>query len=252
MKILSISDFHGSVDTIEKLKEVVKAESPDVIVFSGDIVKGKIRGNEWHAAMKENREPRWKKEMEEEEEEDLDLYRTFYRSLNELGIPVLCVPGNMDAPKNRYETMIHDAEDHYENIHNVHNCEFRHGGYTFRGFGGELTLDLREDTFVYMCRGIDVHKRVREKGDNLIIITHSPPVGDEVSIINGEQKGSPVVNDIIEQAKPIVLFCGHAHKPGQETISGAKVVNPGPLKKLNYALAVIEGDDITIEHKTLE
>lgn len=40
MLIFAISDFHGQVDVLEKLKSKIIETSPHLIVFCGDVVKG--------------------------------------------------------------------------------------------------------------------------------------------------------------------------------------------------------------------
>ena len=254
MKIMAISDIHGNRAVLSKLKGAVEREQPDLIVFSGDIVKGKARGTEWLEAQMEGRDPVWHKGIAAEEDEDLEFYETFFSTVNALGPPVLCVPGNMDAPKARFGDVAGAAEEKYENVHVIHNSEFRFNGFVFRGFGGEVTEDLREDEFVCRFNRIDVKKHLMSEGENVIIVTHSPPVGDTVSKEGEKEKGSPVVNDILERSKAILLFCGHAHDPAVEMISGAWVVNPGPLKGESYATVEIdeENDKIEVEHHRIE
>jgi putative phosphoesterase len=253
MKILAISDIHGNQEVLEKLKDIVSTEGPDLIVFSGDIVKGKVRGTEWFDSLKQNREPVWHNGIKAEEEEDLAFYQLFFSKVNELGPPVLCVPGNMDAPKERYGAVVSDVMEKYENIHVIHNSEFRYNGFVFRGFGGEVTEDVREDEFVHVYKRIDVKNHIMSEGENVILVTHSPPVGERVSKEGTKEKGSPVVNDIVERTKAIMVFCGHAHEPDVERIHGAYVINPGPLKGQSYAIVdVDEEEHIDIKHHRIQ
>jgi Icc-related predicted phosphoesterase len=100
MKILAISDFHGETKLMNSLVENIKDKSPDLIVFTGDVVKGQARGDEWLSAQEEGREPvKDKKEILDEKKKDFKLYDEFYDKLDTLDIPVMCIPGNMDAPE---------------------------------------------------------------------------------------------------------------------------------------------------------
>lgn len=249
MKILAIADIHGNEKVLDSLKEIVERESPDLIVCSGDIVMGGARRTEWQSAKQENRDPEWSRDIKNEVEKELDFYDVFFSKLNELGPPVLCVPGRRDAPKDKFGEVAVMAEEKYENIKIIHNSEFRFNGYVFRGFGGEITEDLREDMFVHQYRKIDLRSDIQMENENLILVTHSPPVGEKVSKENGSEKGSPIVNDILEKSKAFLLFCSYAHVPEVEQIHGAYVVNPGPLSNMNYAVvSVDEKDQVAVAH----
>jgi Icc-related predicted phosphoesterase len=252
MKILAISDIHGNEQALEGLKEIVEQEDPDLIVFSGDIVKAKARGSEWYSARRENRDPEWNKGIRDEEKEDVAFYELFFSRINDLGLPVLCVPGNMDAPKERYGAIVNDAMDRFENIHVIHNSEFRYNGFVFRGFGGEITEDQREDMFVHQYNRLDIQRSVMDEGKNIILVTHSPPVGERVSKEGASEKGSAVVNDVVERTRALMVFCGHAHEPNMERISGASVINPGPLKGNSYAIVEVDDNEhIDVKHKKM-
>ena len=250
MRIVAISDIHGRIELLDNLKDIVSKEKADLVIFSGDIVKGKVRGTEWLDSQVQGREPRWDKPgIQEEEAQESDTYDRFFSKANDLGVPVLIVPGNMDAPKDRYWTVVCEAEDHYENVHVIHNCEYRYNGFIFRGFGGEITEELREDRFIQRYSRIDIRGNVSCSTKNLILVTHSPPVGEKVSKEDDREKGSPVVNDLMERSGAFLLFCGHAHTSQNERINGTTVVNPGPLKKESYAIVdVKENGKVDVKH----
>ena len=250
MKIIAISDIHGRIELLEKIKGIVSKDGVDLVVFSGDILKGKVRGKEWLDAQVENREPEWKKkEIQDEEQAEFATYDQFFSKANELGIPVLVVPGNMDAPKERYWSVVTEAERQYENVHVIHNSEFRFKGYVFRGFGGEITEELREELFIQRYSRVDIRGNISCSTKNLILVTHSPPVGERVSKEDSREKGCPVVNDLLERSGAFLLFCGHAHRPDNEKINGTCVVNPGPLKGENYAIVDVQSSGkIDVKH----
>lgn len=252
MRIFAIADIHGNEDVLDRLASAIKEEEPDLIVCSGDIVKGMARRAEWHAAQQENRDPDWSRDIKNEVESELGFYDRFFGMLNELGMPVLCVPGKRDAPKELFGEVAVHAEESYENIRIIHNSEFRFNGFVFRGFGGELTEELREDQFIHQYKRLDLKSHILSEGENLILVTHSPPVGARVSKENGSEKGSPVVNDILERSKAFLMFCSYAHEPNVEHISGAYVVNPGPLENRYYAIVDVDkSDKVEVRHQRL-
>lgn len=234
-RIVVLSDFHGATHVLGPLEEKIREVSPDIIAFSGDIVKGYKRGDEWLAAREENRTPEMTKEIEEEEPEDLQFYETFFSFLERLPVPAFVVPGNMDAPETRFLAASKGTVVHKSLVHQP---------VTITGFGGQLTEDKEEGTFVLQYPRKNVMDTMNPFTDEEItgLLTHSPPVSS-LSFEDGQEKGSFVVNDLIDFLNPDYLFCGHAHKAqGAEWIKSTLAVNPGALKYGNYA--VVEGDSI--------
>ncbi len=241
-RIMILSDFHGATHVLPLLQEKIKEVAPDLITFSGDIVKGYKRGDEWLAARDENREPQLTKEIEEEKEEDLHFYETFFSFLNHLSVPSFVVPGNMDAPETRFLKV---SPEKYV-IHKT----LVETPVTITGFGGQLTEDKKESTFILQVprqEVMDVMDSFSEREID-VLITHSPPVSS-LSFEEGQEKGSLVVNDLVDLLNPEYLFCGHAHKSqGAEWIKTTLTVNPGALKYGNYG--VVEGDSIEFKRLT--
>jgi Icc-related predicted phosphoesterase len=242
---MALSDFHGSPHVVPLLEEKIQEIQPHLIVFSGDIVKGYARGDEWLAAQEEGRSPQITDEINAEKAEDEKFYNHFFSFLKALSIPVFVVPGNMDAPEKRFVRFCPQEMS-------VHR--FRIGTYSpqdsstdliITGFGGELTEMQDEGTHVLqysrstIIDSLDLHAIPDQV---CILITHSPPISS-VSVEDGQEKGSLVVNDLVDILHPHYLFCGHAHKSGgMDTIGTTRIINPGALKYGNYA--VIKGDSI--------
>ena len=246
MKILAISDYHGAEEYIQPLNETAIKEKIDIIVFSGDIVKGTARGTEWLTAKKEGRKPNQDKEnIKTEKDEDLALYRNFYENILK-EIPMLVVPGNMDAPEKRYFSVTLNLNAN--NIHPIHGELYYSEDYVFSGFGGEITEDIEESFFVLQYPGaVAKHtlKKLKYIRKQKILILHSPPIskiGQEGDLIFG----SKTVNELISEIKPKILFCGHAHKAqGKDTIENTLCVNPGPLKYGN--IAIVDTENLNVE-----
>lgn len=248
MRILAISDVHGSTDLLERLAERSRRERPDVVVFSGDIVRGYARGNEWLAAQGTYRVPnRGKPESLEEEAEDLQLYREFYEATDSLGVPVLVIPGNMDAPEPRFFSVALNQILSSPNIHLAQENLVKIGLWLFCGFGG-ITEDEREKFFVLRYPRWEVEfalRWLRYAEVNLVLLFHTPTIG-RLDLEGEEHRGSRVVNDLIAAIRPRLAFCGHGHRcRGTEWIGQTLVVNPGVFKYGNFA--VVNTDTMQVQ-----
>ncbi len=78
MRILACADLHGRPERIARVRELVDAHAPDVVLLPGDLT---------HAGRGEDA---------------LTLLRT-------LAVPVLAIPGNMDGPRAVAEISAHGA-----------------------------------------------------------------------------------------------------------------------------------------------
>jgi Icc-related predicted phosphoesterase len=241
MKILALSDLHGEIEILNKLASKIKEIKPDLITFTGDVVKGKARGNEWLSAKEEGRKPNANlPEIKAEEKEDLNLYHQFYSFLNQFKIPAVAVPGNMDAPKENYFKVALESETTYENIKFVHGkiLKFRRD-YLISGFGGEIAENDSEDFFVQVYPRWEAEFGLSDLNyfeQNRILLFHHPPV-NHVDLDRGQHIGSQVINDLIKVYRPKLVFCGHAHRcQAAEELADTLVVNPGALKLGNYAV----------------
>lgn len=246
MKIISISDFHGNVDVLGSLLIKIRKEKTDLIVFSGDIVKGGTRGDEWLSAKKENRPPKKdKKEIIDEKSKDSEFYKLFYLSLIELEVPICTVPGNMDAPKERYFDQLKVLNIENSFIHIVHSGLWENDKFCVMGFGGEITRNENERFFVlqYIDKEFEDYwkKFIGFESKKIkVFITHTPPVG-KVGLEGNFHRGNDAINKMLKEMKPDFLFCGHAHEAqAYEYIGNTLAVNPGALKKNN--LAVVDTD----------
>ena len=240
MKILLFSDYHGATDFLQKLPAIVEKETIDLIVFCGDIVKGYARGNEYLSASADSREPDGNiQEIVEEAGEDLQLYEQFYEALGSLEIPVYVIPGNMDAPKTRYMSAFEKAKKIYSNLVLIHKYHEKFNGFTFTGFGGEITEAESEDFFVSKYDKTEVIQGLC-KAPRTIYVTHTPPLCHKVDLDSTVHKGNGVVNEVLERMKPLANFCGHAHGGrGSEKIGNTMIINPGAFKKGNFAFVNI-------------
>ena len=67
------------------------------------------------------------------------------------------------------------------------------------------------------------------KGKKLILITHGPPYGTSLDLIdNMRHSGCKSIREFIENAKPMACICGHIHETAGSTdlIGKTFVINP--------------------------
>jgi Icc-related predicted phosphoesterase len=248
MKILLFSDYHGATDLLGKIPKIVSENSPGLVVFCGDIVKGYARGNEWLASKAEFRNPDKNiQEITEETKEDKSLYEEFYSTMGALEIPVFVIPGNMDAPKSRYSTTLEDAQKKYANIRSLHQRHEKFDEIIFTGFGGEITENQNEDFFVAVYDKTEVIQGLL-KAPQIVYVTHTPPSCNKVDLDKTVHKGNSIVNDVLERLKPIAHFCGHAHNGrGTEKVGNTQIINPGAFKNGNFAIVELDGKTRTVK-----
>jgi len=119
--------------------------------------------------------------------------------------------------------------------------------YVFAGFGGEITENKEEKFFVLRYSKEKVKPiidKVKQIEKEKILVFHSPPVS-KIGIEGDVVVGSNAVNEIIDEIKPKILFCGHAHRAaGTDMVNDTLCVNPGPLKYRNAAVVDSEKMDV--------
>lgn len=161
MRILACADLHGRPERIARVRELVREHHPDVLLLPGDLT---------HAG---------------HGEEALTL-------LHMLSLPVLAVPGNMDAANAEAAMRRHAAL--LEGPPRVIN------GVAFGGPDVDVPCD--------------------------VLVVHEPPMGVLDLVPTGKRIGSPAIRDQMLRLRPRLLTCGHVHEsPGIERVGDTLVVN---------------------------
>jgi len=161
MRILACADLHGRPERIARVRALVAEHAPAVLLLPGDLT---------HAGFGKDA---------------LALLRG-------VPVPVLAVPGNMDAP--------------------FAAGEIRRAG----GLGGADPVTIGEITF----GGPAVNQAVD------VLVVHEPPHGTLDLIPSGRHIGSAHVLDVMSRLRPRVLTCGHVHEsPGIERVGATLVIN---------------------------
>jgi Icc-related predicted phosphoesterase len=161
MRILTCADLHGRPERIAGVRALAAEYAPAVVVLPGDLTHG-------------------------------GFGRDALGLLRSLPVPVLAVPGNMDALFAATEIN-------------------RHGS-----LGGPQPIVIEGVSF----GGPGVTEAVD------ILVVHEPPLGTLDLIPSGRHLGSRHVLDLMVRMRPRVLACGHVHEsPGIERVGDTVVVN---------------------------
>ena len=217
MKILAVTDFHGSSSAEITLSKFLE-RGYDCLVLIGDLT---------------NFGP-------------LEVADSVLALVKKSGIPSFSIPGNCD-PK----PILQVLEKYGSNIHG--KCG-KLGEVTFVGLGGsnltpfntpfELTeVEIQEELAAASCN-ID---------DKWVLVTHAPPYGTKVDRIkDGTHAGSKSIRQYIEQKQPLLSLCGHIHEGrGVDQLGRTLIINPGPINK-GFAAEVNIGDKRKIDFQLLE
>jgi Icc-related predicted phosphoesterase len=161
MRILACADLHGRPERIARVRALVAEHAPDVVLLPGDLTH--LGSGEDALAL-----------------------------LEDLPVPVLAVPGNMDGPA------AVTAIGQHGRLGGGQPAVI--GGVAFGG------------------------PQVRAPCD--VLVTHEPPYGTLDEPIPGRHVGSRGVLDLLRRYRPRVLTCGHIHEsPGIARVETTLVVN---------------------------
>lgn len=209
VRILVISDFHGSVEAAQRSATKAQNVKADVIVVCGDIT---------HFG-------------------SVDDAQKILTPLVNLRLPLFYVPGNCD-PAQLAEAKIKDAV-------NLHGQCQKLGNASFIGLGGapaspfyswfELSELQMMNTLEQAAEGCGTNRW-------FVLVSHAPPKDTSVDVaFSSVHAGSTSLRSFIEARKPSLVFCGHIHEArGIDRIGDTILVNPGSARHGNYAMAILD------------
>jgi hypothetical protein len=215
MRIIALSDIHGSY---RKVEEILSQETAgDVLVTSGDLTTvGSPR-----------------------DAEDV------IKRLKSFGKPVLAVCGNMDLPA------LDDVLVRLSVSINGRGVIIDRIGF-FGVSGAPLSPlhtpnEICEDEI--MRRAVAGWKDIAE-AERKVFVPHAPPHNTNVDrSFLARHAGSTAVREFIEKYQPDVTICGHIHEGrGKDVIGKTQVINCGPAGKGYYAVIEL-GEAVAVENK---
>lgn len=212
MKILQISDVHGSLEAVSKASE--KAANYDVIAVVGDITHF---GGVPHA-------------------------EALLNILAKAGRPVLFVAGNCDHPS----LLTWQPTD--EKLVNLHLKKVSLEGVEFAGLGGgnvspfNTLIEFTEKQFE------DMLAKLNPVGEKFVLISHTPPHGVDADYARQRHLGSVAIRRFVEAKRPLAVCCGHIHEGRSVSkINDTVVVNAGPAKEGFFASVEVTGLNVSAE-----
>lgn len=200
LRLLVVSDLHGSMFYAEETNRKAKLEKVDLIVVCGDIT----HFGGFHDAER------------------------ILETISEGGITTLFVPGNCDRKE------LASLENVGDSIC-VHGRQIKIGDIIFLGVGGSIftpfntLFEYSEETISLWLKKkykkLDVKKR-------FVLISHNPPYNTQADLLlSGEHVGSLSVRRFVEDNNPNLLLCGHIHEAKSiDKINKTLIINPGPAR----------------------
>jgi hypothetical protein len=215
MRILVISDIHGRLAKLDRIKtELAKA---DVVVVAGDITNFGGR----------------------------DEAREILKPMLSLAKRLFAVPGNCDLPEvnellKELKVSLHGRSSVVDEI-----GFFGVGGSNPTPFATPQEYD-EEHLKELLESGYSTIKEHSTK----VLVAHSPPFGTKLDLTSsGMHAGSRAVKALIKEKKPTLALCGHIHEArGVARVATTTVVNPGAFH-MGYALVELDEGKVEVKLK---
>mgnify|MGYP000451460881 CR=1 FL=1 len=212
MRILQVSDVHGSLEAAAKTAS--RAEGFDAVFVVGDITHfGGIPQAE-----------------------------VLLEKVAECGLDVFFVGGNCDhesiltwIPKN---PRIHNLHLRRESFHDVELIGL--GGGNLSPFN--TFVEFSEDEFASML------SQLSPTSERFVLVSHTPPHGTNADVGRGTHLGSKSIRTYVEKYSPLVVCCGHIHEARSASKLGRTwVVNAGPARDGYCASITLDFDSVAVE-----
>lgn len=216
MRILLVSDLHGSFAAAERVGVKAGEVEAELIVVAGDIT---------HFG-------------------DVEDAEVILGKVAAEGLPVFFVSGNCDP------TSLLSWRPDNSSIINLHGLSVEFGGRVFLGLGGAVgkigTLTEFEESEVE-----EILRKFSAPSPGFVMVSHVPPYGVEADYTGVKHIGSRAVRRFVEERKPVLVMCGHAHEGrAVSRIGETIIVNAGPAKN-GYCAVIDVEDEVKAELSTL-
>lgn len=200
LKILAVSDIHGDTDLVKKLADQAEKEDVDLVVLCGDMTMFESSTD--------------------------NLIGPFAKKHKK----VLLIPGNHES----VATTDFMTEVYEPNARSIHGYSVKYKDIGIFGAGGATNVGpmppIEEgEMYDLLKKGFDRIRYLKKK----IMVTHMHPKDSNMDV-SQFVPGSEVVRKAINQFKPDILLCGHAHEAEglEEKIGKTRVINVGRKGKI--------------------
>ncbi len=255
MRILHVSDIHGSKAAMEKVKELYFEKKVDLLVVSGDLTgKCVSNGNASKCVWGRRKDP---KELGKDGFENRGGYLVEADDKEiERNAPGLLVRASVERVKAWLEDLEGSSVNFFIIAGNVDHPlmdvvlnKFVPKSFTFRGLVfGKCSYVPFTPFGTYREAPEEVIELCLPKFPVDILVSHSPPKGylDMSRYHGGGHVGSEAVLKWIRKNKPLLSLHGHIHEsPGTEKLGKTTLVNPGSEAEhgtLRYAIIELDSE----------
>ncbi|MBC8442241.1 MAG: metallophosphoesterase [Deltaproteobacteria bacterium] len=200
MRIYAVADIHGKTEKIEKIKEVLLRNTPDILVIAGDMTN-------YFSPLKT------------------------FDQLKSIPIPILGIRGNSDLKP--VERLLQNQK----NTTLLGSAPVTYQGVPFLGLNGTIPLPfVSKICFKESCRLDGLKYKITPQ---TILVVHLPPRGVCDKVGNRFCAGSFHLKTFIEKHPPLMVLCGHIHEQaGYQFFKNILVVNCAMNK--NFSGAIID------------
>jgi Icc-related predicted phosphoesterase len=193
-KILAFGDIHGDREQAKKLAEKARDENVDLVIICGDFVK--------------------------DENDVSQLLGLFDKK-------VMIIPGNHESP-----ATVNFLSELYK-FKNLHGYYYKCNDVGLFGCGSANIglFQLKEQEILDMLK--KGHYGVKDCKKR-IMVSHNHPSGSIMERFSKFVPGSDGIKKAIDELKPDILFCCHAHEAHgvEEQIGNTRVINVGKDGKI--------------------
>ncbi len=194
MKFLCFSDLHRNVEAAAKLVE--RSSNADVVIGAGDFATRR-KGVE---------DTLW--------------------VLSRITKPAILVPGNGESASELEEAVRVTGWKSAKVLHGT-GCVVE--GVGFWGVGGGIPVTPFGD-WSYDFSEADARALLAGCKSVAVLVVHSPPLDTVDHDSSGKIRGSQAIREVVENALPKLVVCGHIHSDWEKQVRLAEtlVLNAGP------------------------
>jgi len=216
IRLLCMSDIHSKVSTLNAILNKAaedKKKRPDFITISGDI-----------------------SDFGDGEEVKMVL-----KAIDGTGIPYCYVLGNCDPIESRMGVDVKGKCLESGCMLFAGVAFFGSGGSTRTPFSTLFEVD-EDELIANIKRSMSACCGDGGFPGASIMVVHNPPAGEVVDKTRSDlHVGSQKLRQLILEASPILVHCGHIHEAvGVERIGHSVVFNPGPAARGSYVVVEID------------
>jgi len=140
-------------------------------------------------------------------------------AFQKLGKKLYVIPGNHEEGQGWEELMAK-----FPTCVNLHLQAVEIGKYVFLGYGGG-GFAQEDERFRKIARGwYGLHQ-----GKKIVLVTHGPPLGTRLDLLDNRHVGNRDYRAFIERIKPKLAISGHLHETVgvTDTLGETQLANPG-------------------------